>query len=222
MKPTQIALLATIVAVMAAGCASNAGKAKIVPASPPPQGWTLQESAKDRFSVALPPGWVRLDTNSAETQASIAETIKNNPQLEKNIRTFMSQEFALSAGDLPSGVTGFMNTMNVIHKTGLNLSPMDDDAVSAFRKGLETQLPVGVRLISVERVELEIGPAIVSRLHTSMQAATGPAQPVVSLAYFIPNSSESYTITFATMQAQEETMLPLFRRIANTFRIKAP
>jgi hypothetical protein len=215
-------LVAPCVCLALAGCMRAATKVKAIAPPVLEKGWTEHKSDAHHFSIGLPPGWVNFDMSSPEAKAAFDQVSRANPGLAAQIeKARTNPDLVLNVGDNASVDSGFMNSLNVIHKSGIRLGTLNESAIASFRKGLESSLPQGAQVSFVKQVELPIGPALESRVLLGIAVPGGGNLQVVSKSYFIPNGDESFNVTFSTLQDREAKLSPLFKKAVDTFRVRS-
>jgi hypothetical protein len=218
----RFALLLSLAFAIAGCSADYSPHAKILPPATLPAGWTMFESTQHHFTMGMPPGWKAVDLMSPSSKIAIEEIGKINPLMPAQVKAALeTPEMAMTAMDTKSFKSGYVVSLNFIHRDRIHLTPLNDEALASYRKGLDAELPKGAKISAVNKISLPVGDAIFSRFQAPIPTPSGP-QEVASAGYFIPNSNESFIAKFSCLVSDEPRYRALFQQMAETIRIKAP
>lgn len=185
-------------------------------------GWKLHPMPKDGFAIAYPSTWTFQDIDPATISSVIATLKKNNPQMASLLESQQGQSatagvkyVAMDSG-ANSTANGLLTNSNLIH-TNVDIAYTLDVAVESSVKEME-QMAMVSKPIAHRRMQFPAGEAEEIRYTLSMVNASKQTIKVSTTQYLFLNGREVYMLTFSTAPSLETKNLPIFEKIAKTFR----
>jgi hypothetical protein len=198
---------------------TSPGKILPVPQVKTESGWPLYEVPAEGFALALPPDWRQFDMNPATFEASIQETMKQNPHFEPmlgNLRQQLTAGIKFFGLDEATLNTGFATNVNVLR---IRLPPGGTlTAVADTVRQMES-LPNFIKPIVHERLKMATGDRERLRCKLTMQMPTGQTVTLACTQFVLVKGNDGFAVTLTTLQEHEAKYAETFDKIGNSFRI---
>lgn len=186
-------------------------------------GWKLYSVPKDGFAIAYPSSWTYQETDPATLKPTIAALKKNNPQManllesrQGQIATAGVKYYAIDTGPNSSS-GGLITNSNLIHESVNQVYTLDYFAGMSVKQ-LEDATTIVSKPINHRRVQFPVGEAEEVRYLLNMANESKQAVKLSTIQYLFLNGKETYTLTFSVATSLEARYLPVFEKIARTFR----
>ncbi len=186
-------------------------------------GWVVYDMSAKGFAIALPEEWEQIDLDPQTISATIEFMQKQNPEMAKMVEGIASSVlqsggsfFAFDLGP-DSASTGMVANLNVLQQD-MGTAPSLDFVVQLSAGQLENLSSV-VPPVEHEIIDLPAGEAGVMRYKLNMNKADGTPVTVLARQYVLIKGTVLYILSMGAPAELEETYLPVFDKIAQTFRI---
>lgn len=186
-------------------------------------GWKLYSMPKDGFAIAYPSNWTYQEIDPATIKSVIATLKKNNPQMANLLESRQGQiasagvrYFALDFGP-NSSANGVTTNSNLIHESVTQVYTLDYYAGMSIKQ-LEDATTMVSKPINHRRMQFPTGEAEEVRYLLNMTNESKQAVKVSTTQYLFLNGKETYTLTFSVATSLEARYLPVFEKIARSFR----
>jgi len=170
-----------------------------------PAGFVGFTDAADRFTIAVPTAWSKVDPSSPGAAQATQEMLKNNPDMA----TVLTSDLA-GQGVKYLAVDGSGSSANVVVKPALGMKDSDLPQVADAVKA--QYLKVGGTVRGTETVQFAGHTALRLTVDLKLARAVGSRVTVRTIQYFMALNDLAYIVTLAGTS-------PLLVPIGDTFRV---
>ncbi len=189
---------------------------------PSEEGWEVYEMADNGYAISLPEEWEKIDLDPQTISATVAVLKEGNPELAELVEGYAGSVFqsggSFFAFDLGSNSlsSGMMANVNVLQQDlGADLSI---DFIIQLSAGQIENLANVVPPVESDVVEVPAGEAGVLRYKMTLNQVGGISVTMSAVQYVFIKDQVMYILTMGAPTEQEAAYLPLFDKIAQTFR----
>jgi hypothetical protein len=186
----------------------------------PEAGWKSYSNSVDRFAISMPIAWKQIPVNPAAVASDLDLAGRQNPELyppgAQGNSIAASIKF-IGIDSAPDAIVGsFKTNVNVIHRSQLIQAPLDV-YVPISLKALQ-DLPTASKPILHRRVLTFAGEAEEFSYHNTVRLSNQPDVATTNRQYVLVLGKEFFIINCTAPLRLEDRYVPLFEKIAASFR----
>jgi hypothetical protein len=184
-------------------------------------GWKLYTVPTDTFALALPPAWKSLPLDPATVAAALGAIGEKNPEFSDALGASNTSAASLvkfiAVDTAPDGSVGtFSTNINVFHRTQPIAAPLQV-YIPISLKALQ-DLPYAGRPILHRRVQTLAGEAEEFRYTNTLKLINDANVTTANRQYLLVRGKELYILSCSAPLKAESRYVPLFEKIAASFR----
>lgn len=186
----------------------------------PEPGWKSYSNSVDHFAISLPAAWKQIPVDPAAVASDLDLAAQQNPDLNppgSRSSSIASLIKFIGIDTAPDSRVGrFTTNVNVIHRSQLIEAPLDV-YVPISLKALQ-DLPSAGKPILHRRVQTFAGEAEEFSYHNTIRMASQQDVATTNRQYVLVLGKEFFVINCAAPLRLEDRYIPLFEKIAASFR----
>ena len=180
-------------------------------------GWQVAKNEKEGISISMPPGWIAWDLSSGDLDKIMAESGKNNPELEK-LRPQITQLakaglyklFLIEKSDKPKAFANNVNILVTKAEAGYDLNKIEAEVKGTSLHGKVTE---------AKRVKTTHGEALRAVREAPLTLPDGKTVQFNSVEYYLVTGGNVHVLTFSALKDELPNLQGTFQKMFDSYRV---